>query len=360
VFTVAVTFHMTTVQEPLTGPSFPSFFKSVIDDLTKIVIPSKHSERGAHSALRTPWRRISPKTSPQDNVELPGVKKSRPPVKKDKKEVELGCGAPALPELEALCGDLTTATNINRAVAQVFLLLAQGRISRRDALAFGSLARLLLRTVPAIRSEFVSAFGYAAWEAELKPKLTMRPASSSPPPAKVYQQDELSPVNKVNVSEGSLSDRRTVIEPPAQQDRPSPTAVQRVKEPVLAPALNSQLPAPTSPPAQPALVANVAPPPKVMIRPGSSSRANTVSEGPLRSPALCHPAAPSDMPGKPHQGTPPGIPDTRAADSVPNSESVPNKIPSPAASPAAAVPGIAGPRLLWVERFQRFIPESAL
>src|SRR4029077_5604127 len=121
---------MTTVQEPLTGLSFPSFFKSVIDDLTKIVIPSKQRDRGAHSALRTPWRRISPKPSPQHKVELPGVKKPRP----RHKEVELGCGAPALPELEALCGDLTTATNINRAVAKVFLLLAQVRISRRPRL----------------------------------------------------------------------------------------------------------------------------------------------------------------------------------------------------------------------------------
>ena len=89
-----------------------------------------------------------------------------------------------------------------------------------------------------------------------------------------------------------------------------------------------------------------------------------VSDGPLRSPALCHPAAPSEMPGKQHQGTPPAIPakipDARAADSVPNSVSVPNKAPSPPASPAVAVPGITGPRLLWVERFQRFIPESAL
>jgi hypothetical protein len=51
------------------------------------------------------------------------------------------------PELEALCTDLTTATNINRALAQTFLLMAQGRISRKDAVAFGYLSQLLLQSV---------------------------------------------------------------------------------------------------------------------------------------------------------------------------------------------------------------------
>src|ERR1700688_1678407 len=86
---------------------------------------------------------------------------------------------PDLPELQALCGDLTTATNINRALAQVFLLMAQGRIAQKQAVAFGYLSQLLLHTVPGIRSEFVSAFGYQPWATKLKeglePQLTIRP-----------------------------------------------------------------------------------------------------------------------------------------------------------------------------------------
>lgn len=233
---------MTTAQEPLAGPSFPSRFKSVIDDLTKIVLPSSNPrERG-----------ISPKPSPQGKVELRGARKPRPPIKKDKKEVELGCGAPALPELEALCGDLTTATNINRAVAQVFLLLAQGRISRRDALAFGSLARLLLRTVPAIRGEFVSAFGYDAWEKKLKAKL----------------------------------------EPTEHKRIFTTTAAPSAKAPVAVPAPNSHLPAAASPPAQPP-AANVAPPPKPPA----------VSCGPLPS------RPPEIPPGIPEHPAGPPVPD---------------------------------------------------
>jgi hypothetical protein len=161
-------------------------------------------------------------------------------------------GAPdaALGGLEGLCIDLTTATNINRALSHVFLLMAQGRISQKQAVAFGYLSQLLLQTVPGIRSEFVSAFGYLAWEDRLKNsfeptetddddpdpsvgeddnteaepqptdkslsdgvaepdhesiaargysmagKSTIRPGSASRPPAKVYPQDELSPRNK--------------------------------------------------------------------------------------------------------------------------------------------------------------------
>jgi hypothetical protein len=141
-------------------------------------------------------------------------------------------GAPdaALPGLEALCGDLTTATNINRALAQVFLLMAQGRIAQKQAVAFGYLSQLLLQTVPGIRSEFVSAFGYHPWEAKLKTSLTPNIDEDPEPPSgesddatsivipseqresrdlsvpTPSNKAELSPVNKVSVGEGTLPD----------------------------------------------------------------------------------------------------------------------------------------------------------
>jgi hypothetical protein len=119
------------------------------------------------------------------------------------------------PELVTLCSDLTTATNINRALAQVFLLTAQGRISQKQAVAFGYLSQLLLQTVPGIRSEFVSAFGYAPWETKLKASLesnlTMRPASSS---------------RATNRSEGSLSDS-----PSAPDGNPGLTSEKDESEP---------------------------------------------------------------------------------------------------------------------------------
>ncbi len=56
-----------------------------------------------------------------------------------------------LPELHSACRDLTTAAGVNRALAQVFRLLAQRRISRQEAATFGHLAQLLLRTISAMR-----------------------------------------------------------------------------------------------------------------------------------------------------------------------------------------------------------------
>src|SRR2546427_1886388 len=58
-----------------------------------------------------------------------------------------------LPELYSACGDLTTAGGVNRALGQVFRLLAQRRISRQEAATFGHLAQLLLRTISAARAE---------------------------------------------------------------------------------------------------------------------------------------------------------------------------------------------------------------
>src|SRR6266568_5646299 len=54
-----------------------------------------------------------------------------------------------LPELHSACRDLTTAAGVNRALGQVFRLLAQRRISRQEAATFGDLAQLLLQTISA-------------------------------------------------------------------------------------------------------------------------------------------------------------------------------------------------------------------
>ena len=79
------------------------------------------------------------------------------------------------PELEALAADLTTATGVNRALGQVFRLLAKNHITRKDAVAFGYIAQLLLQTVPGVRAEAISAFGHKAWTSHLQSTLTPKP-----------------------------------------------------------------------------------------------------------------------------------------------------------------------------------------
>jgi len=67
-----------------------------------------------------------------------------------------------LPELFSACRDLTTAAGVSRALAQVFRLLAQRRISRQEAATFGHLAQLLLRSISLMRSENIAAHRDAA------------------------------------------------------------------------------------------------------------------------------------------------------------------------------------------------------
>ena len=61
-----------------------------------------------------------------------------------------------LPELHSACRDLTTASGVNRALGQVFRLLAQRRISRQEAATFGYLAQLLLQTIHPARMDVPS------------------------------------------------------------------------------------------------------------------------------------------------------------------------------------------------------------
>jgi len=117
--------------------------------------------------------------------------------------------------LEALCSDLTTATNINRALAQTFLLMAQGRISRKDAVAFGYLSQLLLQTVSGVRAEYVAANGYRQWENKLKTSL-MPDTDDDPEPPPENPGNE---PNGVILSESASADERR-ISPNPPQERP--------------------------------------------------------------------------------------------------------------------------------------------
>jgi hypothetical protein len=93
-----------------------------------------------------------------------------------------------LPELYSACRDLTTAAGVNRALAQVFRLLAQRRISRQEAATFGHLAQLLLRSISAARAESTADSSHESPAANVYQSRR-----------NVYQQDELSPQHKVEL-----------------------------------------------------------------------------------------------------------------------------------------------------------------
>ena len=114
--------------------------------------------------------------------------------------------------LEPLCADLTTATSINRALAQTFLLMAQGRISRKDAVAFGYLSQLLLQSVSGVRAEYVAAFGYDPWQEKLEESLAQDPDDDP----------GFSPENPGNKPDGVIlsEQRERRISPEVPQEQP--------------------------------------------------------------------------------------------------------------------------------------------
>lgn len=74
-------------------------------------------------------------------------------------------------DLAPLSGEFRTATDVNRALGKIFLLLAQNRIPRRNAVALGYLAQLLLQTLPDVREELTDCLGDEAWDETLKSAL---------------------------------------------------------------------------------------------------------------------------------------------------------------------------------------------
>ena len=90
-----------------------------------------------------------------------------------------------LPELYLASADLTTAAGVNRALGQVFRLLAQRRISRQEAATFAKLGHLLLQSISAVRAECVATDNHHGGSAVI--------LSSG----ESHGHQELSPVNKV-------------------------------------------------------------------------------------------------------------------------------------------------------------------
>ena len=170
---------MTTVKEPPTGSKSPSFFRFVVSKLKPHVAPVSS---GAQQPTPSPLKSQISDTQSRENAsrcefafsdgrQCRNERTSLCAYHSPRQKRSSKGAALQAPELEALCSDLTTATSINRALAQTFLLMAQGRISRKDAVAFGYLSQLMLQTVSGVRAEYVAAFGYRQWENKLKTSL---------------------------------------------------------------------------------------------------------------------------------------------------------------------------------------------
>ena len=74
-------------------------------------------------------------------------------------------------ELLSLSGELKTSSDVNHVLRKLFSLLAQRRISRRDAIAFAYIAQLILQTLPGVRREVEWILGSEAWRETLEAAL---------------------------------------------------------------------------------------------------------------------------------------------------------------------------------------------
>jgi hypothetical protein len=209
---------MTTVKEPPNGPKSPSFFRSIVSKLKPPVAPvSSGTQHHTPLKSQTSDRQSRENASRCQFTFADGRQCKTPPMQLCAHHApKLRRGAKRVSDasaLEGLCSDLTTATNINRALAQTFLLMVQGRISRKDAVAFGYLSQLLLQSVSGVRAEYVAANGYRQWEHKLKTSLTPN-ADDDPEPSPGGDSGPLGGGGK------NLEQRRNGVVEPKKAERP--------------------------------------------------------------------------------------------------------------------------------------------
>src|SRR6266581_4531942 len=133
-----------------------------------------------------------------------------------------------LPELFSACRDLTTAAGVNRALGQVFRLLAQRRISRQEAATFGHLAQLLLRSISAMRALAGESHGHQ----ELSPDNKVVAADRAQPDSRVTPQRE---ANAAPASCAQADDATSIVIPSDGPERGiSPAPPVNIVTPLLA------------------------------------------------------------------------------------------------------------------------------
>ena len=211
-FTLAITLPMTTVQETSNGH--------------RVSPPPCHDATGTVSAIYLPARRLTKPIGSEGsllNPCLPAASSPFPmvasapwpaptfippsvPFTPNERQQLFGRPAPGgnvvgaafdLPELYSACRDLTTAAGVNRALAQVFRLLAQRRISRQEAATFGHLAQLLLRTITLARAESVAAPAAGARANATSPVIRSEQRERRIPPEPAPDRDTSPPSSPV-------------------------------------------------------------------------------------------------------------------------------------------------------------------
>jgi hypothetical protein len=94
-------------------------------------------------------------------------------------------------ELLESTGNLNTADRVNALLANVVKQLARQRIDRRDALAIGYLAQLLLNTVPGVQKEYQAIRAAEAKQALRKSLVEARGARHAARPSRAVSESQI-------------------------------------------------------------------------------------------------------------------------------------------------------------------------
>lgn len=91
-------------------------------------------------------------------------------------------------ELTSLSGNLTTANDVNQVLRKLFLLYAQGRIERKDAMALAYIAQLILQTIPGVKKEMNLLLNHEFWRDSIEASLGL--AATNPDTNEDENNDE--------------------------------------------------------------------------------------------------------------------------------------------------------------------------
>lgn len=143
-------------------------------------------------------------------------------------------------DIAPLSGEFRTATDVNRALGRLFSLLAQNRIPRRNAVALGYLAQLLLQTLPGVRDEITHCLGYEAWDETLESVFGQAKTEDETEEAEIEDEpedDSEAPLIEVGLTEPASERQRalapTVDERPIDEKKTVPAPTEPEPVPLL-------------------------------------------------------------------------------------------------------------------------------
>ena len=111
---------------------------------------------------------------------------------------------------QSLTGDFMTATDVNHVLGKLYTAVAQNRIPPRNANTLARIGRLLLTSVPGIKSEYNFFYTFEQWQDKIRrAKPLSRPSLPSLPPIRTVVDHP--PATQTNQSAATEPDNELIV-----------------------------------------------------------------------------------------------------------------------------------------------------